>query len=60
MRVMGWQCESDVTGAACGNTRQRPVTDGTPMTIAAHAAGRSFGLHNYIKRPWGLGDAAPG
>lgn len=64
MRVMTWQHATKHVGVGCDVARLRAVTDLATvlsgMTTAPHAAERSFGLHNYIERPWGPGGATPG
>ena len=44
-------------------TLPAPVPEARPSTVmdvAAHAAGRSFGIHKYNVRPWGSGGDAAG
>jgi len=57
---MAWQRASKPNGVDCSVARLRPVTGLATMTLASHAAERSFGIHNYIERPWGPGGASPG
>jgi hypothetical protein len=59
MRVVAWQHATKQHGVGCDVARLRPGTD-LAMTTAAHAAERSFGIHNYIERPWGPGGASGG
>jgi hypothetical protein len=55
MRQVTWQCATEL-----GSRGGRLARPSTVMDVAAHAAGRSFGIHKYNVRPWGSGGDAAG
>jgi hypothetical protein len=55
MRSTTWQCATEL-----GGRFGRLARPSTVMDVAAHVAGRSFGIHKYNVRPWGSGGDAAG
>ncbi len=63
-----WRCPENCVGFAprladvnwAHGNLIAPPTPPEPPGLGAGAAERSFGIHNYIERPWGPGGASGG